>query len=127
MSFDGIDILHRAAQILHDKKGMNILALEVGEFSSVTNYLLIAEGMVDRHVAAMARTVVKELREEMKVRPAHVEGMNFADWVLVDYINVTIHIFKPGLRDIYNLEKLWSDGKIISLEFSDQKTSSVQL
>lgn len=111
MSLEGIELVEKISEIIVDKKGINPVILEVGEFSSVTNYLLIAEGLVERHVTAIARTIAKEIRETMQVRPNHVEGMHVGDWILMDYVVANVHLFKPGMREKYNLESLWSQGK----------------
>ncbi len=112
-----------AAQVIFDKKGINILAIDVRGISTLTDYVLIAEGSVDRHVIGIAREIIDVLKG-MGERPIHVEGLEQGDWVVIDYLNYMIHIFMPGLRDKYQLEGLFSDGKIIELNIKlDEKTS----
>lgn len=115
MPKDQKQILTKAAQIIFDKKGFNILALDVREVSSLTDYVLIAEGSVDRHVIAIANDLLDEL-EELGEKPSYVEGKHSGDWVVLDYLDYMIHLFMPGLRDKYQLEQLFRDGKIIDLE-----------
>ena len=115
MSENTIKNLNIAAQTIFDKKGFNILALDVRGISSLTDYVLIAEGSVDRHVIAIA----KELLEVLKARgekPIYVEGLEAGDWIVLDYLDYMIHLFMPGLRDKYQLEELFRDGKIVDLK-----------
>lgn len=110
-------IVSYLSQIIYDKKGINILVLDVREFSNVTDFLIIAEGNVERHVAAIANEIIRSMREDLGVRPHHVEGLHVGEWILLDYANILIHLFKPGMREKYQLEQLWSKGKIVSNTF----------
>lgn len=107
--------LNRIAQVIYDKKGVNILALDVKDISSITDYVVIAEGNVDRHVIALARAIMDELHEEGR-KPLHSEGLQVGDWVVLDFGDVMVHLFQPGLREKYSLEKLWSESKIVDVE-----------
>jgi ribosome-associated protein len=104
-----------AAQAIFDKKGTNILALDVRGISSLTDYVLIAEGGVDRHVIAIAHEVMKVLKERGQT-PLYVEGLQTGDWVVLDYLDYMIHIFMPGLRDKYRLEEIFQEGKILPVK-----------
>jgi len=115
MSEEQIKLLTTAAQNIFDKKGMNILAIDVRGVSTLTDYVLIAEGSVDRHVSALASSVIDELKKEGE-RPFLVEGMETGDWVVIDYLQYMIHLFMPGLREKYRLEELFRDGKIVDIE-----------
>ena len=96
---------------LIDKKGLNPLVLDVSEFSNVTDYLVIVDGFVNRHVSAMGVTLIREMKEKFSERPSKVEGLQHGEWILVDYHDIMVHIFMPGLRERYDLECLWKDGK----------------
>jgi ribosome-associated protein len=117
-----LELLNLIAQVVYDKKGMNILALDVKGLSSIADFLLIAEGNVDRHVTAIARSIVEELHERGE-NPVHVEGVQTGDWVVLDYSGIMVHLFMPGYRQKYSLEKLWSESKIIDLEIDVSKSS----
>lgn len=106
--------LDQIAQIIYDKKGFNILALDVKEISSLTEYYLIAEGNVHRHVAALAKALIDD-QEGQGFSPYHVEGLQTADWVVIDYGYIIVHIFDPELREKYALEELWRKAKLIDL------------
>lgn len=114
MKNDSQLILNKIAQAIFDKKGINILALDVREISTITDFVIIAEGNVDRHVIAIAQNIQKEM-ESIGESPIYIEGLQHGDWVVVDYLEVMIHLFMPGLRDKYQLEKLWKEGKIVDL------------
>ena len=109
-----LETLNAIAQVIYDKKGFNILALDVRGLSSITDFLLIAEGNVDRHISSIGRAIVDELGEKGE-KLVHVEGLQTGDWAVLDYSNVVVHIFSPGLRERYSLERLWSASKIVDL------------
>ena len=112
------ELLNFIAQIIFDKKGFNILAIDVKNISSLCDYMIIAEGSVDRHVKAIAENVVEEVKEKMDINPYKVEGRAEGDWIVIDYQNIIIHLFMPDLREKYQLEKLWQKGKVINLEIN---------
>lgn len=110
-------LLSNIAQAIYDKKGFNILVLDVKGICSMTDYFIIAEGTVDRHVKALAGTVVDQLAE-FQHHPFHVEGMQEGDWVVMDYSDFVIHLFTPELREKYALEELWKSGKIVDVHIN---------
>lgn len=114
MKNDPLVLLNTIAQAIFDKKGVNILALDMRGFSTITDFVVIAEGNVDRHVIAIAQAV-EEASEEIGEKPIHVEGLQSGDWAVLDYLNVMVHIFMPGLRDKYQLEHLWKEASIVDL------------
>lgn len=117
------ELLNLIAQSLFDKKGFNLLALDVREVSSMTDYLLIAEGTVDRHVKALLKTA-EEAASEAGVESLQIEGSHTGDWCVIDYGDIMVHLFQPGLREHYSLEELWKEGKIVNLKL-DIKNSEV--
>ena len=120
MPEEPIQIINTAAQAIFDKKGVNILALDVKGVSALTDYILIAEGNVDRHVIAIAQEIIETLKEHGE-KPLHIEGLQSGDWIVIDYLDCMIHLFMPGLRDKYRLEELFRDGKIIDLNLKIDK------
>jgi ribosome-associated protein len=108
--------LRLIATLLADKKGFNILVLDVRGLSTLTDFFVIAEGMADRHVSSLGKEVVTSLKEQ-GVSPIHVEGLSQGDWVVIDYMDIVVHIFLPTLRDAYRIEQLWSEGKIVELNY----------
>jgi ribosome-associated protein len=120
MSRTPFETLNAIAQVIYDRKGFNILALDVRGLSSITDFLLIAEGNVDRHVSSIGRAIVDELHERGE-KPVHVEGLQTGDWAVLDYTQVMVHIFSPGLRERYSLERLWNESKIVDLDIDVSK------
>ena len=116
MKQEPLCLLNDIARIVFNKKGFNILALDVRGISTLTDFFLIAEGNVDQHVIAIAKEIVEELKKK-DVKTVHIEGLKTGDWIVLDYLEIVIHLFKPGLRDKYRLEELWSDGQIVDLDF----------
>lgn len=103
------------AQTVFDKKGFNILALDVREVCNLTNFFLIAEGNIDKHVIALAKAILKTMKDEGML-PERTEGLKDGDWVVLDFGEIVVHLFMPGMRERYRLEELWQAGKIVDLE-----------
>lgn len=91
-----------------DKNAFDILLLDLRKSSDVTNYFLIISGSVDVHVKAIADNIIGGLKEK-DIKAWHVEGYKNLQWVLLDYVDVVVHIFQPAIREYYSLEKLWGD------------------
>ena len=113
-------LLDAIAQAIFDKKGFNILALDVRGFSTMTDYYIIAEGTVDRHVRAISQEIQEALSPK-KLHALHVEGEKEGDWVVIDYGEVVIHLFIPELRERYALEELWKESKIVDVAIDVSK------
>jgi ribosome-associated protein len=107
-------LLHTIVQLIYDKKGMNIIALDVKGISSISDFVVIAEGTVDRHISAIAGVIVHEMKMK-NIHPLYLEGVKSADWVVLDYGEVMVHIFTPSMREKYRIERLWMDSKIVDL------------
>lgn len=114
---DSLDLLSIAAQVLFDKKGFNILVLDVREISNLTDFFLIAEGNIDKHVISLAREVMDALRL-VGCRLVNTEGLAQGDWVVLDYDEMVIHLFMPGVREKYQLEQLWKASKIVNIKIN---------
>jgi ribosome-associated protein len=115
---DSLDLpaeLVRAAELALERKGTDLLLLDLREISDATDYFLLVSGTSDIHVRAIAEHIIEELKKE-GVRPGHVEGLQAGRWVLIDYIDFVIHVFHPATRDFYQLERLWGDAPMHALE-----------
>ena len=93
---------------LEEMKGNDIVVLDVSGNTSVTDFMVIASGTSNRHVASMANNLVVKVKEQ-GVRPLGVEGQSGNEWVLVDLADIVVHIMQPAVRQFYDLERLWSD------------------
>ncbi len=105
--------LKEAAKALSDKKAMNVLAIDVRGISTLTEYFLIADGMVGRHVVALKNEVDRVL-SALGISPVGVEISE--DWIVVDYEYFVIHLFEPKAREFYRLEEVWKEGTLLQLE-----------
>jgi ribosome-associated protein len=98
-----------AARAADDKKGDEIIVLEVGEILGIVDSFVITSASNTRQVRTIVEEVEKQLREQAGVKPRAVEGLDDASWVLLDYGDLVVHVFLTATRDFYGLERLWSD------------------
>jgi ribosome-associated protein len=97
---------------IQEKKGSNILTMDMRKLpNSVTDIMIIATAESSTQVAAIADSVEDEVRKELGENPWHTEGYENSLWILLDYVNVVVHIFQPEVRDYYQIEKLWADAE----------------
>ncbi|MFN7055464.1 ribosome silencing factor [Hyphomonas sp.] len=94
-------------KVLEDDKAEDLVMVELQGRSSLADFMLIASGRSGRHVAALADHVAQEVKK-LTGRTPSVEGMPNADWVLIDTGDVIVHLFRPEVREFYNLEKIWA-------------------
>ena len=96
---------------IQDIKGKDIVVLDLTELPhSVTDFFIICSGDSNTQVDGISNSLVRKTREELSEKPWHKEGLNNSEWILLDYVNVVVHIFYRDVRDFYNLEDLWADG-----------------
>ena len=95
---------------LQEKKGKQIVSLDLRKLdSAVSDFFVVASGDSNTHVEALAGSVEEMVRKELNDKPWHVEGTSNAEWVLMDYVTVVVHIFQREPREHYNIEGLWAD------------------
>jgi ribosome-associated protein len=107
--------LQRAIDLAIDRKGNEILLLDLRGVSNATDYFLLINGTSDTHVRSIADHIIDELRKEGH-RADHIEGLRSGRWVLIDFIDFVIHVFHPAARDFYQLDRLWGDAPAISIQ-----------
>lgn len=113
---DIADRVRIAVAAADDRKAQDLKVLDLAEVSDFTDFFLICSGTSDRQVQAIAEAVDASLRSE-KVRPLHQEGMNGGTWVLLDYGDFIIHVFRDETRRFYALERLWADAPEVTEAF----------
>lgn len=106
--------LDQISQIIFDKKGVNILALDLRTVSSMSEYCIIAEGSVGRHAKAIGAAIKASMNAE-GFSLLHFDGEQEGDWIVMDYGDIIVHLLTPGMREKYALEELWSKAKIIDV------------
>ena len=111
-------LVQRVSELCQERNARDGVLLDLRGLSDATDYFVVASGDSEVHVRAIAEHVVDELARE-GTRPAGVEGQRAARWVLIDYIDIVIHVFHPEVREFYQLERLWGDAPTVSLEEHD--------
>lgn len=106
-----------AASALEDKKGMDVVILDLrGIYSAPAPFFVIASGNVPSHVSALCDHVFEVIKKATGYNPHKIEGYDNAEWILMDYFDVVVHIFQTEKRDFFRLEQLWEDGVRIKTE-----------
>jgi ribosome-associated protein len=104
----------RAVRAALDKKAHDVVVLDLRHTSAFTDFFVLCSGQNQRQVKAIADAVEETLRAA-RVRPAHVEGYDRAEWVLMDFFSFIVHVFTPQTRAFYSLERLWGDAERIEV------------
>jgi ribosome-associated protein len=99
--------------IVEERLGEEILLLDIREQSHFADYFVISTGNSRRQLKTLGESVRQTVKDELNLLPHHVEGDASAGWMLIDYIDVIVHLFAPELRDYYDLEGLWQEGKVL--------------
>jgi ribosome-associated protein len=115
-SADTLERVREAVSAADDRKALDLKVLQLEKVTDFTDYFLICSGTSERQVQAIADAVQERLREH-RVRPLHVEGYNRAQWVLLDYGDLVVHVFQEEPRRYYALERLWGDAPEVSASF----------
>lgn len=98
-----------------EKKAFDMIALDLRNIASFTEYFIIASGANQRQVQAIADAINEQLKKQLDRRPVRIEGYNAAEWVLLDYGDFIAHIFNHESRDFYDLARLWRDARKVEL------------
>lgn len=104
-----------AVKALDSKKALDIKVIKIQDISAIADYFVIATGTSSTHVKALADEVEAKL-DEAGISVSHVEGYRSNSWILLDYVDVVVHVFSDEAREYYDLERLWQDGEIIDIE-----------
>lgn len=124
MSSPREDKIRRIADAILDKKGEDVVALDVHEVSSFTDGFVLATGNSDRHVRTIAEAVIVCAKQELGEKPLGIEGLDEGRWVLIDLGDIVVHLFQHEVRDHYDLERLWSDGARLPLGDDDARSAA---
>lgn len=111
------DLLDAVVRAIADKKGHRILAIDIREISMAADYVVVAEGSVDRHLKAIADNIAAELPEP----PLYVDGGEASGWLVIDCFDVVVHLFLPEQRDKYRIENLWKQGSVIEIGEANER------
>jgi ribosome-associated protein len=105
------ELAYKIANLALEKKAKQIIVIDLDGVSSVSDFFVLMSGESDTQVKAIADHITRELRSQ-KISAYHSEGFRSLRWVLLDYVDVVVHIFRPEAREFYGLERLWGDAKI---------------
>lgn len=115
-------LLQLIAEEIWQRQGFNTLALDLKGVSSLSDYCVVSEASADRHLHSLAEAIIKRLKAE-GMTPHHIEGMAFDDWIVLDYIDIVVHLFLPAMRRHYCLEEIWKGGRLIDLRLPSEEHS----
>lgn len=106
------ELINTAVQSILDKKGHDIVHIDLSKVNgAITDNFIICHGTSSTQVQAIADSIEKEIKEQLGEYPWHKEGKNNAEWILLDYVSVVVHVFHEPKRAHYNLEGLWADAE----------------
>lgn len=109
---DTLELAHTIVNALEEKKGEDIVLLDIHDVSLLADYFVICSGTSPRMIDALSEAVIAEIKENKGGRP-RVEGSSHGGWILADYGAVILHLFSPDRREYYALEDLWSDARVV--------------
>ena len=111
------DLLANIIKGIEEVKGENIDILDLRAIdNTVCDYFVVCNGNSNTQVNAIVGSIQKIVSKELKDKPWHVEGAENGEWVLMDYVNIVVHVFQKHIREYYNIESLWGDAKITTIE-----------
>lgn len=106
-------------QGIDEVKGQHINLLDLRDIeNTVCDYFIVCNGTSNTHVNAIVGSIQKTVSKAIHDKPWHVEGENNSEWVLMDYVNVVVHVFQKQIREYYDIEGLWGDAKFTTIESS---------
>ena len=104
---------------IEEVKGKEITILDLREIdNTVCDYFIVCEGTSNTQVNAIVNSIQKQVSKTLKDKPWHIEGTDNAEWVLMDYVNVVVHVFQKHIREYYDIESLWGDAKTTEIKTS---------
>ena len=118
--YESEDLVSLIIAAMEDKKAMDITILDLQEIDhAITNYFIICHGTSKPQLEAIAESISDRSARELGARPWHKEGFENAEWILLDYVDVVVHIFREDRRSFYQLEKLWADANVTHHQYTE--------
>ncbi len=108
--------LDRIIELIMSKKGEDIVVMDLRKISSVADFFIVVSGNSGVHVKAIADELREKMKKVDKLSPWHVEGIEAQKWILIDYVDIVVHVFDYESREYYSIEKLWEDSKTRRIE-----------
>ncbi len=121
------DLVTRIVESLEEKKGNDIVVLDLTKIdNTIADYFVIADTTSNTHSKALSDFVQKQVSKDLKTNPLGVEGEELAEWILLDYGEVIVHIFQRPVREYYDLESLWGDARSVYFEETNKLKENEQ-
>ena len=108
-------LIENIIECIKSKKGYDITILNVKNVSSLTDYFIICSSDSNPQTKSIVNYIKRDLSKK-KIKPYQIEGMDHFEWVLMDYFDIVIHVFKKEIREFYDIERLWADAKITKIK-----------
>ena len=106
------ELISKIISGVEDVKGIDISLLDLRDIeNTVCSYFIVCSGSSNTHVNAIVSSVQKTVSKELREKPFHTEGLENSEWVLIDFVNIVVHVFQKHIREYYNIEELWGDAK----------------
>jgi len=110
-------LINKIIEGIEEVKGQNTTIIDLRKIeNAVAQYFIIADGTSSTQVNAIADSVRKTVSKSIQQKPWHVEGQNNSDWILMDYVDVVVHVMQKPIREYYAIEELWGDATIMQLK-----------
>lgn len=109
-------LAQHAVDAVLDKKARDVVLLDMRKVSGIADYFLVCTGGSELQVRAITEAIRERLREQCGEKPWHAEGTDHNQWVVVDYVDLVVHVFLPSKREYYDLERLWGDAPMEEIE-----------
>ncbi|WP_457616178.1 ribosome silencing factor [Lutibacter sp.] len=114
------DLIATILKAIDEVKGVDVKILDLREIeNTVCDYFIICTGTSNTHVSAISGIIQKHVGKSIKEKPWHVEGENNAEWILIDYVDVVVHVFQKHVREFYDIESLWGDAKTTTISLAN--------
>ncbi|MBI2966264.1 MAG: ribosome silencing factor [Bacteroidetes bacterium] len=121
-------LVKTAIEAIENKKGESICYIDLRKIqSSVCDFFVICHGNSRPHVEAITHSIIKAVMEKTGEEPWHIEGITNAQWILLDYLNVVVHIFHKDARTYYRLEEMWADAGVIKMRAKRKRNEDVKM
>jgi ribosome-associated protein len=115
-TIDSAELIDTITEALLEKKAKDITVLDVRGLTTLTDYFIVCHGTSDTQIGAMANSVSQKTKETLGEREWRKEGLEARRWIILDYVNVVVHIFSEEKREFYGIERMWSDAEITNIE-----------
>jgi len=110
------ELLEVITNALLERKGQNIVLLDVSELTTLTEYFVVCHGTSDTQIKALADNVMEKAKEELSEKVWKREGFEGRTWIILDFVNIVVHVMSEQKRDFYGIERMWNDAELTRIE-----------